>query len=139
MKIISYIFLFFCLFFLTGCPDSYQIQAQTANSISLAANTSLPILIGEYKQQGTHEITISKNEQDATERLLVIDKKWQPVWKAWETLRVAHDAWATIIEGKGDTVKALLALKDAYCGLLKVWPAEIRAIPMAGIVCGVEK
>lgn len=139
MKIFRYAFLFFCLFFLAGCPDPYQIQAQTANSISLAANTSLPLLIDEYKQQGVHEITLSKNEQEATTRLLAIETKWQPIWKAWEVLRVSHDAWASIIEGKGDTIKALLALKDAYCGLIKVWPAEIRAIPMAGIPCGVVK
>jgi len=139
MKIFKYMFLFFCLFFLSGCPDPYQIQAQTANSISLAANTSLPILIDEYKQQGTHEITLSKNEVDATSRLLVVEKKWQPVWKAWETLRVAHNAWASIIEGKGDTIASFLALKDAFCGLMNVWPAEIRAIPMSGIVCGVSR
>ncbi|MDD5007589.1 MAG: hypothetical protein PHC68_04190 [Syntrophorhabdaceae bacterium] len=139
MKFFKYVFLCFCLAFLVGCPDPKQIQAQTANTIAIAANTSLPVLIDEYKQQGVHEITLSKNEEDATSRLLVIEKKWQPIWKAWETLRVAHDAWASIIEGDGDAVKALLALKDAYCGLMKVWPVEIRAIPMAGVACGVTK
>jgi hypothetical protein len=125
----------FCLLFLVGCPAYDQIQVQTANSISVAANTALPMLIQEYKQQGVTEISLSKTEEEATRRVLVIEQKWHPIWESWEVLRIAHDTWAGVLEAKGDALAALMEFKKAYCGLIKIWPVEIRAIPMAGVIC----
>ena len=138
MKYLVVLMYCFCLLFLVGCPQIDQVQVQTANSIAMAANASLPILVSEYRQQGVTEINLSKTEEEATRRVLVVEQKWQPVWKAWETLRLAHDVWAEVLEARGDALAALLAFKNAYCGLMKTWPAEIRAIPMAGIVCGAK-
>jgi hypothetical protein len=128
----------FCLLFLVGCPKFDQIQVQAANSVAIASNAALPVLVAEYKQQGVTEINLSKTEEEATKRVLVIEQKWHPVWMAWEVLRTAHDTWSTILESGGDTLSSFLAIKNAYCGLIKIWPAEIRAIPMAGIVCEVK-
>lgn len=139
MRFFNFLVFLLCMLFLVGCPDAHQIQVQTANSIAIASNAALPTLVGEYKQQGVTAINLSKTEEEATKKILAIQEKWQPIWKAWETLRVAHSAWADVLESNGDWLASLLALKNAYCGLLLVWPKEIPAIPMASVVCGVPK
>ena len=138
MRFIVALMYCFCLLFLVGCPKFDEIQVQAANSVAIAANASLPVLVSEYKQQGVTEINLSKTEEEATKRVLVIEQKWHPVWMAWEALRLAHDTWSTILESGGDTLSAFLAIKSAYCSLVKAWPEEIRAIPMAGIPCGAK-
>ncbi len=123
-----------------GCTDpARQIQARTADTVAQAANSALPILIERYRQEGFRAIDAVKasggSAEDAKAAVKAVKAKWEPIWAAWETLRVAQDAWADALEGGGDPAAALGALKEAYCGLRQVWPEDIPAVPLAPIKC----
>ncbi len=125
------------LCFLNGCGVSArQIQAQTATAVANSANASLPILVGRYRLEGDRAIAEATDRAGAEAAVAAVQQKWTPVWKSWETLRLAHGAWAALLE-KGDVglAAALSALGDAYCGLLKVWPGDVPAIPLSVVRC----
>lgn len=122
---------------LAGCGlTGRQVQAQAATAIAQAANATLPILVERFRQQGLRAIDKADTENKARAELARIDSEWAPIWKAWATLRVAQDAWATALEKGGDTAAALGALREAYCGLEAVWPKDIPAIPLGPVACG---
>ncbi len=128
------------LLFCSCTPSALQVQAQTADAIAKASNAGLPSLVAEYKDQGDEQIDAAAAKPGATEGgawLAVegVKKKWEVVWKAWETLSAAHDAWSTAVERGGETSETLGALRAAYCKLLGVWPEEIPAIPLSPVVC----
>jgi hypothetical protein len=121
---------------LVSCtPSARQIQAQTANALAVSANASLPVVVEQFRQDSLRAIDQSKTEPEARQKLAAIDARYEPIWKAWEALRLAQDGWATVLENGLDTLAAFLSLKGAYCGLLSLWPKEIPAIPLAPIVC----
>jgi hypothetical protein len=131
------LFVLFLAFFAVGCtPTQLQIQTVAANTVADVANSTLPLLVELYTQEGYRAIDRAKTEQEATDAVVAIEKNWKPVWQAWNTLRIAQDAWAKVIETKGDTNKAFQSIKDAYCGLLVVWPKTIPVVPMGAFVCG---
>jgi hypothetical protein len=112
-----------------------QIQAHSASAVAQGANAALPILVERYRQQGLRAIDKAETREAAEAALVVIKAEWKPVWDAWEVLRVAQDAWAQALEGGGDTISALWALRVAFCGLQRVWPNDIPAIPIASLSC----
>jgi hypothetical protein len=121
---------------LSGCPDyAVQVQAQTANAIGAGANTALPILVERYNQEGLRAIDKAQSRQEAEAAILHIKNKWLPIWKAWESMRIAQDHWATVLEQGGDMTAALIEMKNAYCELMVIWPEDIPAIPLAPIAC----
>lgn len=125
---------------LSGCGDMGRlIQARTADGVATAANSGLPILVERYNQEGIDAIMAVKKsggtKEQAHAAIAKVKAKWDPVWKAWETLRVAQDAWAGALESGGDTSAALGQLKGAYCGLSAVWPDDIPAVPLAPMKC----
>ena len=132
-----FVFLFVLIsFFGLGCDiTGRQIQARTANAVASAANSALPLLVERYQREGEQAIASASDRSTAEAEISAIKKRWAPIWKAWETLRVAEDAWATSIENGGDLGAALPALKAAYCDLLKVWPSQIPAIPISLVRC----
>jgi hypothetical protein len=85
--------------------------------------------------EGDKAIANSKTEAEARTRIEQIKADWKLVWASWETLRVAQDAWAKALEDGGDTAATLKALGEAYCGLQKVWPKQIKAIPLGPLQC----
>ena len=119
-----------------GCSMSArQVQAHAANAIAGAANSALPILLESYRQEGLNAIANASDRTTAETELAAIKERWAPVWKAWETLRVAQNAWATALEEGGDTKAALGEVRAAYCELQKVWPDELAAVPIAPAAC----
>ena len=121
---------------LVGCaPAVVQVEAQVADSIAVGANAALPVLVSEYRQEGLTAIAASASRTDAETKLTAIKAAWAPRWKAWETFRVAQDAWATALEKGGDLTAGLAALQTAYCGLIGVWPSEIPAMPAVPLQC----
>ncbi len=125
---------------LSGCGNAaLQIQVQAANGVATAANAGLPILIERYDQEGIDAIMAVKKvggtKDDSRAAAATVKAKWDPVWRAWETLKVAQDAWAGALESGGDTSAALGQLKGAYCGLKEVWPKEIPAVPLGPMKC----
>jgi len=129
-----------CLFFvfvtsLMGCGVSgIQIQAHVADSIAETANASLPILVSRYRQDGLDVLKGVKvaggNQDDGRAAIDKVKARWEPVWQAWELLRIAQDAWATSLETGVGSDAALLKLKKAFCGLQEVWPKEL-ALPLS--------
>ena len=125
---------------LTGCPDAaLQIQAQTADAVAQAANTELPVLVAQFRQDGLDALALVEKQggtaDKAREELAKVEAKWAMVWKAWATLRVAHDAWATALESGAGYAAALDGLSKAYCGLLKLWPGQVPIVPLAPVLC----
>ena len=126
---------------LTGCPGFWSavqdpIDVAAANGVADVANTALPMLVELFNNDGYRAIEKAKTEEEATAAIVAVEAKWKPIWQAWNTLKVAQDAWAQVIESDGDTAKALAALKSAYCGLLGVWPKQIPVVPMGAFSCG---
>jgi len=129
---------------LSGCPDyALQIQAQTANAVAQAANTELPVLVGQFRQDGMDALVTVKQkggtEDQARAELARIEVKWAPVWKGWDALRAAHDAWATALEKGGDYAAALIGLSKAYCSFMILWPQAVPVIPLAPVLCPVAE
>lgn len=121
---------------LAACDmTALQIQAQTANAVAIGANAALPTLVNRYRQEGLDVIAGAKTRAEAEASLARVRAAWAPVWRAWDTLRVAQDSWATALERGGDTAAALASLKQAYCGLLRVWPKQIPALPVGPLRC----
>lgn len=134
------VFILALLLLVTGCTDAaLQIQAQAANSVAQTANAALPILLERYRQEGLRAIDVVKDAggtaDEARAAVDAVKAKWAPVWKAWETLRVAQGAWADTIAGGADAGSTLEALRDAYCGLIQVWPKDIVAVPLGPLKC----
>lgn len=125
---------------LTGCGNSQlQIQAQTANAVAQAANSALPLLVERFRREGFSAIDQVRaragSEEDARAAVAAVEARWEPIWKAWDVLKVAQDGWAIAVESGGDTDAALKGLKDAYCGLRSVWPEGLPAVPLAPLRC----
>lgn len=130
--------------FLMGCGNAaLQIQAATADAVADSSNAALPILVERYSDEGFRVLGKVKddggNQDDARAAIDTVKTKWAPIWKAWETLRIAHDGWSTAIESGGNYVAALVGLKNAYCALRAVWPEDIPAIPLGPLKCAVPK
>lgn len=119
-----------------GCSPSQQaIQAGIADGIASGANAGLPSLLSTYKAEGDAEIERAKDRPEAETGLEKVRAKWAPVWKAWETFRAAHSAWASTLEAGGDASKMFDALKAAYCDVEYVWPKELSALPAVPLTC----
>lgn len=126
---------------MTGCPGFWSvvqdpIDVAAANGVADVANASLPMMVELFNQDGYRAIEKAKTKEEATAAIVVVEAKWKPVWQAWHTLKIAHDAWVNVINSDGDTTEVLSALKDAYCGLLDVWPKQIPVVPMGAFSCG---
>lgn len=125
----------------SGCPDWVrQAQIQTANTVAVAANGALPMLVETYRQEGLRAIDDVKAKggtaQDAQAAVEAVKAKWKPIWDGWAALRIAEDAWADALEQDKDTTAALIGLRSAYCQFMERWPSTVPAIPLAPIVCG---
>jgi hypothetical protein len=134
--------LLFCLLVILclGCHEAgLAVQARTSDAVALSANAALPILVESFRRDGLDAIArvkdVGGSVDDARDAVTDVEERWMPVWKAWEGLRVAQDAWATAVELGGDTTACLIALRDAYCGLRRVWPPSVPAMPLSVVRC----
>jgi hypothetical protein len=123
-----------------GCSSGARvIQAQTANAIAGSANGMLPLLLDKYDEEGMTVLRAVKdaggNREDALAAIEEVKRKWKPVWLAWDTLQLAHDRWATLLEKGSDTSTALKELKSAYCRLRAIFPSELPVIPLGIVQC----
>lgn len=141
MAKLTRIFVFLSLLVaLCACDMSArQIQAHTADAIGNAANSALPILLSHYRQEGLDAIQAASTKAEAETELAAIKLRWEPVWKAWESVRIAQNAWATSLEAGADTAAALSAVRTAYCELQGVWPIQLAAMPIAPVACGASQ
>lgn len=116
--------------------NELQIQAQTANAVAAAANSTLPILVANYRLDGLEAIAQAGTADEAQRGVAAVKAKWAAVWNGWEALRIAEDDWAKAIEQRGALAPSLRALVVAYCALLAVWPDGIPVVPLAPLRCG---
>lgn len=149
------------LFVSTCTPSALQVQARVANSVGLAGNRALPLLIEAYQTEGLRVIEQARRDgvdrPEAERRLQAHVVAWRPVWGdcgaetgqcsggAWTAMRSAHDAWATALEGMiaGEPLDlpAVIAhaerLRIVYCDLRATVPEPARAsVPMIpGVPC----
>lgn len=134
MRRLCQILVFLLILLVTGCI-SRQEQAQSANAIAAGANAALPLLVNRYDQEGVRAIDQAKSADEANAAIARIKDKWFPVWHAWETMKVAQDHWATVLEQGGDLGAALKEMQKAYCRLVAIWPEDVMAVPLAPIAC----
>lgn len=136
-------------------PTALQIQAQTANSIALAANDLLPVIVRAYTAEGVAVIQASTNRQSAVSALEQVRIRWQRVWGseidgspctgvgnnagtpcrngAWQGLMASEDAWAVALEkqiaGQPFDLSAAARMANdlhtSYCALRGAVPSGI--------------
>ncbi len=130
-----------CVATFLGCGyNARQIQAQTAAAIASSANAALPLLVDRYESEGADIVARATTRQEAEEHLAEWKDAWEPVWTAWELLRVAQESWAVALETDEDAaLRSIAGVHSAYCGLLELWPEDLPAIPLAPLSCRVDK
>jgi len=142
MKRLLWVLLLALTVLLCGCENANQVQAQTANGIAQAANASLPILLQRMQEEGIAELKAvlarGGDREDAEAAAARVDAAWEPIWKAWDALRVAQGRWAAVIEEGGDLTSALSEMVGAYCDFKAIWPGSIPAMPLAPLRCSDE-
>ena len=142
-------------------PSALQVQARLANSVAIAGNRVLPLLIDVYRADGLriieHARATGLPRFDAERRLQEHVHEWQAVWGecddgtgmcdggAWPSLRAAHDAWASSLERQIEgqpldlaaTTRHASELRTAYCHLRASVPTTHReSIPqLPGVPC----
>lgn len=156
---ISSVFLVW-IFASTCNPDALQIQARLANSVAVAGNRSLPLLVDAYRAEGTAIITRARAEgadrAEAERRLAAHVVTWRPVWGdcdatgtclggAWPSLRAAHAAWSSTLEAQiaGEPFDLARAtrhaeeMRAAYCQVRASIPAAQRSVmpQIPGLPC----
>jgi len=138
------------LFSATCAPTALQTQARLANSIGLAGNRTLPVLIETYRADGLRVISEARAaglpREEAERRLQVHVMSWRPVWGvcdehtglcvngAWPALRATHEAWSAALEaqiaGAPLDVAAATAhatrMHAAFCALRGAVPLPAR-------------
>jgi hypothetical protein len=132
-----YSFLMCTALVIGGCgPKAIEVQSKVANDVALAANAIAPVLLATEQAEGDKAIDAAADKAAAKAALVVIQKKWDPIWISYRAVAVAQDAWATALEKKGDTTAAVQALQAAFCKLKVLLPPEIKIpAPVAIIVC----
>lgn len=114
----------FCLG--VGCGAS-QRQAQTvaASMLATTVNDALPALTAAYQAEGDRAIDAAPTQDEARKARDAVRARWAPVWKAWDAVRVAQNAWATALESgtAQDVSRTAGALQAAYCGLRAAAPS----------------
>ncbi len=134
----------------TCTPTALQTQARLANSIGMAGNRTLPVLIESYRADGLRVISEARAaglpREEAERRLQAHVVAWQPVWGicdeqtghcvngAWPALRATHDAWSEALETQigGATLDLAAAtqhaqrMHTAFCALRGAVPLPAR-------------
>jgi len=120
-----------------GCgPAAQQTQALAANSVAVAANTALPMLVEVYDQEGRIEIAKSDSRAEAEYRLERVRERWRPIWEGYDAFVAAHGVWATAIEAGTVSPAVASEVREAYCALRRA-AAESVALPDYPLVtCG---
>jgi len=127
-----------------GCSSQARIvQAQTANAIAQSTNDMLPWILESYNEDGMDALKAVKaaggGRLEAVAAINDVKRAWKPVWQAWDSLQLAHDKWATMLEEGADTTTALRELKDAYCKFRLIFPKKLPVIPLGIIKCEEQK
>lgn len=122
-----------------GCSGTQrQAQSVAASSLAVAANRAYPKLQAAYRAEGDRAIDAAPTQAEARAALAVVRERWAPVWRAWDAVRLAQDAWATALESGAsadDVARTVVALQAAYCGLRAATPgAALAEVP--GFGCG---
>lgn len=116
----------FALLALPACSPSTQDRA--VQSAVVASNETAAVISGLqtsalslYQLEQELSVAAAYNRGDskaeAIARVYSIRKSWEPVWSAFEALRLAHQTMATLISTAGttaaqlDSAKAAVALK----------------------------
>jgi hypothetical protein len=143
-----------------GCtPSALQTQRVMASTISITANSVLPILLAEYRREILATVDESPTREAAEAAHAQVVERWRPIWGrceanvpsytctggAWKRLSSAHDAWSLALENEASgghadaAVNARLGneLKDALCALYAAVPATTREElrPLVGARC----
>ena len=121
---------------LCACSASQkQAQAPAASIVAIAANDVAEILKEEYIRQGKEEIAVAMSVEDAHDRLRALERRWQPLFDAWDAFAKAHDLWRLAVEASdaAGVLSAAKAAQDAYCAVIKVAPVELPSMP--GVSC----
>lgn len=122
-----------------GCgPKAVEVQARMANTVAVVMNSTSPLLIKQEQSEGDAAIDAAKDKAAARAAVADIKERWQPVWDAYDAVRIAQGHWATALEQGGDTATALTQLKGAFCDFKGKLPGGITLPPeVTAIVCEV--
>jgi len=121
---------------LGACTAPQQAaRAPAASIVAIAANDVVKILQAEYVRQGEAEIARSHSIEEARERLLALEKRWQQLLRAWDAFAEAHSLWRLAVQAS-DAASVLAAAgqaQRAYCAVVAASPVELPAMP--GVSC----
>lgn len=115
---------------LGGClPNA---QAVAASSFAHAINAARPRVVAIEQAEGDAAIDAATPPVDAAAATAPVERRWTPVWLAYDALRAAQNAWADAIIA-GDGMVALPGFLAAACKLeallAELAPAVTGALP----------
>lgn len=115
-------------------PPPDATQRHIAAIVAVGANEAFPILLDRYVAEGEAAVLMASSEEEARSNVAVVRAKWRPIWVAWDVFVTAHDAWrASLAASDGDILRAAIAAREAYCGVVKLSPVELPE--MIGVRC----
>jgi len=112
-------------------------QAKIASAIAVTINETMPLLRDAESQEGDDIIHTSSDETAARLRLGALEARWKPVWDAMAAVRVAHGAWATVLEKGGNREAAAKEVLTAFCKLAPLLPRSVPRLSLATLLCEV--
>ena len=127
------------LLYLPSCSaNQVTNQSRVAEVTAQSLNRALPVWIAEYQRQGRETIErsccVRSNMQQALDQH---NQLWQPVSLAWESAKLAHDAWRTQLDlcrlpdaNSNSCQASLSVLAQSFLDFFNSWRCTVRSLNM---------
>jgi hypothetical protein len=128
---------FLPILLLAGCsPAGRQAQFKVADSISQAANATVPSITAQYKQDLRECLVPAETKLQYEVCASKVEERWSRLRLAWSHLRRVQDEYASALE-KHEPILADYAqwLQTAYCHLKEVAPPSLKLPSVPGLKC----
>ncbi len=132
-----FLLLLLALVFLGCGPSMPSPEVVAAHVVGKATNVAIDELAAVERAEGLDEIRASVTAEEARERLVRLEARWEHVWLAVAAFREAHGDYADALEGKGSFTAASLlpVLRAAYCTVRAKARASVTMPDFPGRPC----
>jgi len=111
--------------------EALSPQILAANEIAEAAN-KVGVELGARMGAALMQCVEAADTRSASQSCRAnVETTWAPVWKAWDGVRAAHDAWtAVLLHQSGDLAGASARFESAWCTLRAAVPSSVSLPPV---------